>query len=823
MADLIPGIAEHRATILVGYGAFGRDVLRRLLTSAAPRGALRWEVQAGGVAPDERHLQDLGLLWVPDRTVVASHDGREGADGSASEMMRDLFDQIRTVGEPSDEMFEREISGAADLLLASAGRAERDDPLPLGLDVIVLARPTDRETLGTLDRLLVRGMDALANHANLRRAVRTGAVLNYISIFDFENYWDNSGNGQAIRRAVHGSVQQWERRRSAQRPSFGRFYLVDGHTADGTRSAAVRIDETSLFLEFLLFEGHRAGDLKRIYEPLPTESPVATFGIRLFERSAGLLKYLAAARFGVGWLEYLCGRGSSASKETSALHQLLSKYRPEKIDALLDAPALRSKADRELVAIEEDLARISVDLPDWPQQIRERYSEAMERLRSNLSAAAHERLAEVVAGSLAHFGDELRVAVEADLHHATTPLTAGDVLAILDDSLRALNQLPETQPPSPSDDEGVFRRVTELHAAYRRFHADRVDVEGLKWWWPLLAVTLAAGLTPMLHELLSDIPRPDAMQFLLDRAYSLLQSANRPAVLGTLLFAAGWGIGGLGVQRGIERRIERARRFYTDYRQGRFIDRLRSGLTSGGALRHVIDRHVDRVLIEMERSARDVAIRELTRVRDRIRERCREMSWLSGQLRDFLRMNGIRREDLTPDDGKLVRSTTGIRYTLESGEDLQAMMRSNQPTEGRFRSAQIDRKPLQDWDERYSSEFLTPLDFAGRLAREYRDPYEQELTQPGVGPHQQRLIDELRRFLTRRFHPAFQFHMQDGLPPERHYGLLPSLWRQFFDVRTSFSALRIDEASTIPTNDTGRLYLLWLQTGVEPGCLTGSP
>ncbi|HEX6158930.1 MAG TPA: hypothetical protein VF111_02110, partial [Thermoanaerobaculia bacterium] len=155
MNDLSSTVPGQRATILVGYGAFGLEVLRRLLASTAPRGVLTWEEPRGGGGPCERHLQDLALLWFPDPLVAASEqtDPEQSRQEIALEMMRDLFDQIHTIrGDlPSEILFAEELSKAADTLLSASGRAGRTGALPLGLDVIVLARPTSREVLGTLD------------------------------------------------------------------------------------------------------------------------------------------------------------------------------------------------------------------------------------------------------------------------------------------------------------------------------------------------------------------------------------------------------------------------------------------------------------------------------------------------------------------------------------------------------------------------------------------------------------------------------------------------------------------------------------------------
>ena len=277
----MPDLNANRATILVGFGAFGLDVLRRLLASTAPRGVLRWEEPRGGGGPSERHLQGLGLLWLPDPLATADEFERMDARaGSALEMMRDLYRQIREVGSDSGhDGLAQALVQSAETLLSAAGRAGRDDALPLGLDVIVLARPTSREVIGTLDRMLLPGMEMLANNANLHRAVQGTEALNFLAVFDFENYWDRSEKARTVRKALHASVDFWQRRRSADKSAFGRLYLVDDRTDDGIREPSHRIDEISLFLEFLLFEGLRDGELRRLYQAAGAhESAVATFG-----------------------------------------------------------------------------------------------------------------------------------------------------------------------------------------------------------------------------------------------------------------------------------------------------------------------------------------------------------------------------------------------------------------------------------------------------------------------------------------------------------------------------------------------------------------
>ncbi|MEE8523278.1 MAG: hypothetical protein V3T72_05045, partial [Thermoanaerobaculia bacterium] len=344
-------VTAHRPALLIGYGAFGLDVLRRLLASTAPRGVLRWQGAAGGASAGDRYLSDLALLWVPDRLDLEGQkvDDVDRREGASVEMMRDLYRQIHELEELStpEADLAAAMEAAAEKLLSASDRAARDQVSPLGLDVVVLARPTHPEVVGILDRMVAAGMQRLANNSNLVRAVQGAEALNFVEILDFENYWDRSADGRRIREAVASSVERWQRSRSRRQPAFGRFYLVDGRTRDGIREVRHRLDEISLFLELLLFEGQR-GHLQHLYQSAgPRESPVATFGIRLMERSAGLLSRLAAAHFGIGWLDYLAGDDGKVPDGGGApeLERCLEPYRPARLDGLVGRQQLEQLLD----------------------------------------------------------------------------------------------------------------------------------------------------------------------------------------------------------------------------------------------------------------------------------------------------------------------------------------------------------------------------------------------------------------------------------------------------------------------------------------------
>lgn len=819
-------ISPQRATILVGYGELGRDVLRRLLASTALRGVLVWEESHGGADAAERTLRDLALLWVRDRVgSEAPEPEDEGTHGESSfEMMRDLYRQIQEVPEAAslESDFAEALSAAAEKLLSASVRAARRGVLPLGLDVVVIARPTGPEVIGSLDRMLARGMERLANNANLERAVQGSEALSFIEILDFENYWDRSDRGRRVREALHNSVEQWWKRRIDGKPAFSRFYLVDGRTADGIRDAPYRMDEIGLFLELLLFEGQRAGGLQKLYQSQGAiESPLGTFGVRLMERSAGLLSRLAAACFGVGWLAYLAQDGARAGgRPAEHLRVRLAPYQPEELDRLLGRDELRALVDAELAALEAELVAIPFELADWPERVRASHEKALRRLEARLSERVRIRMAEIGRDRLAGLAEDLHAGIEEDLHDSRDPVPLGTVLAEVERTLDDLEGTEDASPPGPSAD-ALFARVASVHAGYLRFAWDRVSPERLRRLWPALGVALSAVLTPLAGELLADVPKPSSLQLFQTRAWELLQWIAKPPVVGTLLFLAAWGLGAWLLQRSVAARIDRARRFFSDPQRGRFVERLRQGLEPGGALRSPVDQALDRMVRDMSISVRGEVRRELTRTASVLRERRRELLWLREQLRELLRLHGLSAEDRQGDLDHALRNGTGIRHALERAEDFEGMLRGNPANVERFRSTQGAQSPFLGWDRQYSRAFLHPIAFLDGLSRIYKDPFQQELALPGTGPEQQRRADELLEFLRRQgsFDLAFQWKAQAGVSPDRRFCLLPAIWRQLPGILPALSDLRVSEEAILPGSDVARAYLLRVQTGVEPKCL----
>ncbi|MFO1429788.1 MAG: hypothetical protein U1F76_06565 [Candidatus Competibacteraceae bacterium] len=826
-ATATPG-PVHRTTLLVGYGNFGLDALRRFLASTATRGVLVWE-ESTGADSNERRLCDLALLWIRDPFETGGSGTNEESilEGSHIELMRDLYQQIQTVEQAgAKSAFEEAMEAAARVLLDAATRAARRENLPLGLDVIVLARPGNPAVIGRLTPLLVAGLERLHQYATqLQRAVTGAAALNFIQILDFANYWQRSDQGQQIRVAVQGAVERWQQRRQEGRPTFGRIYLVDGHTADGIRDERQRIDEISLFLEFLLFEGQRGGELQPLYQALsPQEPPVATFGIRLLERSAGLLSRLAAARFGIDWLDYLAGDDTlRLAAEPVELRRQLAPYRAAELEHLVKGEGLWTELYRQLERLTQELAGLQVDLPDWPQQIQTRYEQAIRRIESELATQVHNHMQTLSRDQLANLPAALHTGIDAALHHERQPTPLGAVIREVEAAVTELEQAPVGIPPTAGGSAAALAEFATLHRAYRRFQQEQVDADGLISWWPLFALVLSLGLSPVLAEVVDALAKPDATaHFLVQGAYASARwLVAHPPLLIITLWLLFWGVGAKLFQRGIRGRIQRARRFWHEPERGRLVDRLRALLRPDGGLGKPLVGFLERLLQDMALSLRSEVSRELGRVLKRLQERRRELTWLREQLREFLKLYGLNPTIQSEEWTRLHQETTGIRYAVEQYQDFQRMLQTNPPSPERFLSTQAERRPFTGWEQRYSAVFLYPLRFIDELSRQYRDPFLEELAKPGLGNEQVVRSQEFRAFLKRygTFALAFSWKAQAGVPVDRLYCLLPRIWLGLQGSRDALTDLGIVERNMLVGEDVARAYLLRLQLGVETACL----
>lgn len=824
--------SSRRATLILGYGSFGREVLERLLASAVPRGELAWEEPQLGADANERSLRDLALVHVPDR--MAGVAGEQAAAG----LLGDIYRQIVALDEDASEArLTQIVSEVAERMLSATARAGRPEALPLGLDVIVLARPEAPEALGLLDRLLVPAFETLANNANLMRSARGAEALCFVEILDFDNYWDRSSAGLAVRRATVSSVEQWQRRRSTGLGAFGRVYLVDGRTADGIRDRRHRVDETSLFLELLLFEGQRGGELQSLWQASSLgEPPLGTFAVRSLERSGGLLRRLAAARFAVDWLEHLAAGDAASGGER--LSQRLAPFRLSALEALLNGDALRVRLAGQLESLEQALLRAWREAPEQPDRVVAHYRQAAQEITTDLSGEVAQRFDLLRRERLEPLRSTLQEAVVETLHHEREPARLGAVIERLETieeeldphsektEARSLEELPEDEPTGgviPAD--ATSESFNQLAARYLAFRRRRASTQDLRQVWPLLAVSVAAGLTPILSQLLSDLPAPSGSLAWLGWAHGALVACARPVLLGPLLFVLGW-ILGRGVFQGIiDRKQDRAERFFVDAERGRLIDLLRRELASQGVLGKPLHAELEGSLDDMLLAAREHLHRELRRVINRLEVRRREMLWLRGEMLDFLAQHGV---DLAQGWHRLdreQRDATGIRCSVERAADFERVLASNPPTAERFRSVQADQRPFRQLFETYSDAFLYPLEFVDRLSALYHPARQAEAPGEGISPAEASGLDQAEQDLLDFLHDrgahglAFAWQAQEGVPAARRLCLLPEAWRRLPSALRRLSEQGIGGERVLHAAGGATAYLLSLQSGVSSQCL----
>ena len=531
--------------------------------------------------------------------------------------------------------------------------------------------------------------------------------------------------------------------------------------------ASERVDEISLFLELLLFEGQRADDLQRLYQSQPGEPPLATFGVRQLERSSGLLRRLAAATYAASggtsdsdWLSYLAAGDlpPDGAPGPGSLERNLRHYRREKLEAGLDVDRLRQTLKDRFAQLETTfLVGLPFEHSEWPRQVRERYDRVSVDLRLLLSHEAGERMAKVREQPLSQLAERLQRGIDEELHDPRDPLPLGRVI----DGLEALRkELDEPVPVvEPSDEKAVvatFDELTVLHRAYRAFRVDHVHVGGLAGWWLLFALVLSGALIQPLGRLLADVPQPppEAVTWW-GFAATFAVRLTDPLLLATLLFLGLWAFGLLIVQRRVALHFDHAERTYCDPHQGRFAGRLRAALRSGGPLRAPLENFLERIARDLVVHVRSEVRRELDRALDRLHRRRREIRWLHQQLLEFRKMHGgdetalprgaLSRGGRSRPGGvpagtldAISRQGSAVRHTMSQESDFKQLLERRPASLERFRASQAEHQPFARWSATYCDTFLDPLAFLDHLSQDTPDAFESELRAPGSGGEQRR-------------------------------------------------------------------------------------
>src|SRR5262245_53382343 len=172
---------SQHPTILIGYGAYGLQVMRDFLASAAARGALVWDDDSVG-SLNERKLRSLSLLWVRDTLDLPGDSGYTGLIvESGYELMDDLYAQVEEIEGTLDEI-RTGLADAADREKRRLLDARRRTEPHSGLDVIILAQPSREEVVGSLRDLVEPAMLRLHADPNFSTVQEGGGdtLLNFI-------------------------------------------------------------------------------------------------------------------------------------------------------------------------------------------------------------------------------------------------------------------------------------------------------------------------------------------------------------------------------------------------------------------------------------------------------------------------------------------------------------------------------------------------------------------------------------------------------------------------------------------------------------------
>jgi hypothetical protein len=812
----------QRATILIGCGTFGREVLRRLLVTAALRDLLRWETDGDELLGSRRRLAGWELFCLADRepAVDRRRDFSGLFDDTHLEVLRDVEGQLQDVGiggELGAELVAGVEAAARRLLAPPRGATGAGDWLP-GLDLIVVAHLADREAMGRLDALMTQVFVALGRLGTLQRGPAGGGAVAAVALLDVDNYWDSSPNAQALRQTLAERVSGWETERQRGGTTFGRVYMSGEVARQSVRPPELRIDEASLLLELLLFEGRRREGLQRLFQPLPVHEPsLGTFGIRLFERNHALVAQLAAARFAIPWLRYLAGDAPADGERPSpAPAARLAPFHPQRLDQLLGWEEVPGMVAAELASVEGELIAIDSEREDWAAVAAARCEHRTAALHAKLAEAAG-RAGERLSAELARFPAALDSAVTAALGDAHRPLPLGALLAELA-PLRAATLAMPAAPVEPGAElGGLGPAPAALASHYRQARDERLS--GGQWRGLLATLSLLAAMsgTYFLRDALADLQAvgPPSQPALARLAPTLEVLAKAPvASLALLLLAAAFFFGPL--RAAVQRRLGRDERSFADPRQGRLVDALRAPLADGGAVNRSFTAAAEQLRRDLAVNAATTVGRELDRVVRRLEELRREALWLGEQLAQFLALYGLGIEGRDGDDQPLRRDRTGIRQRAERGDEIAALLRAFPPEPALYRSLQAERWVFADWRQPARSLLLRPLEFLQSLGQRFRSGRD------AIGAetdHQQLLA-----FLAARGGPplAFDWREREGVPPAERLALLPRRWAALDGVRSRLLDVQVDSGRVIESDEGARAYLVSVRLGLRPELLRES-
>lgn len=679
-------------TILIGYGEFGFRIFRSLLAWSAAGGHVEWElVSAADTEAAPRRLKNLSLMWLEDDIGAkgqAFDVDREG--GLDAPILRDFKDEIQRC---TRKDFVRRSCDEAKRLL------ERGTGGGLGLDIVLLARPTERSVFGNLSELLRPLFEQLGEFPQLRWQSQAAHRLQAIQILDLGEFW--SSPDPAMKEGLRAYTSDWEERYQRTDASFSRTFLI-GEDADAHKNKPQhRIDEVVLFLEFQLFSGHRRQVLKRAFaRDRKDEGPFGTFSIRLFEWNSGLIRRSAAARFGAGWMEHLLKPDPAAGGGMLNWARDLVRARNPG-GGVSDAVSVPPVVGQALA--------LPMGVPTWPDQVDDLI--VAWRLTEREVEAAPELSGD--DRNLTPVSDLLLQEITDGLHSEGSPIGLKPMQERVATLAKALSKTLEQSTRRREDGPGR-EDLRKLHRQYRSFVAGQIEIRGIRAWWPLYAVICAVGVIPLAQDALKGVPVPgtttsgawDRFLTALTEYSHALGAPHWSSVVSTLLccFLA-FRIG----HRAVEPRAHRARSFWEHPTRGRLGWMVARMVSPPLGRRGAVDEAgfpVTSDTIELLDAAQ--------RYGEPLARRVEEVRWLRGQLRSFLAERGLIGDGAAGSTVDPWQST--VRSSGGDQEEYDRLLAKRPPSSDYFRDAQRSLAVFAGWHRPYMDRFLRPLEFLDLLA-----------------------------------------------------------------------------------------------------------
>jgi hypothetical protein len=786
-------------SILIAFGAYGMRMLRNFLASAATRGVLVWDEEGVVGSLNERRLQALSLFWIPEK--IGSRDGQPAENAqfeSDYELMDDLFRQIEVMDGTFADIrtaLEEGVDTEKKRLLDPRRHGETNMP---GLDVFILAQPTSQDMIGLVRNLTEPSMSKLASDPSFETAHAT-SLLNFIQIFDFEDYW--APRMEPVREALRRMIDENRGAISSGRPTVGRMYIFDGNTAAGRRTAISRQQEAILFLEFLLLEDLRVHpDAKAFFErQYANMPPLCSIGIRVVERSSGLLRRLAAAAFARSWLDYLVTT-QSIDKQDSPFFDLVKPFRDDNLGRIVGEQEMRSAARMEISQVESALLALSADQADWEERLRELATRQTESAIQRLSRKSGEQSATPSRVALKNFRDEIEQNITSAMQQRSPALTLGSVideLQSLEDEFAsvALEAKPSEDRPAPST--APFVEASRMQREYFLYRSRQVQTAAMKTtWWPRIAIFFAVAFSPLMMRGFANGPMND-----------LMPSWVLAPLCALILGAVFWYFGRQFMQPALSSTAERARAFYTDHERGRLSERVRQVANSGNVAGR-IEGYADLLVYGTKQYVLGALTDEIRRARLALIQRRDEVQWLRLQVGEFLRSNQVDDRNYPPrfEDGRV---PSDVRFSLERTNDLTAVAESVPRNTDRFREQVGVRRLFDSWSRSYCDTFLHPIQFLDQLSTSFADKFEIDESET------RRRAAQIATFLQRDVGVpvCFQWLVSDGLPAMDRGSLFPTSWQRFPGVKNALAQSGFAK-HTLDTSSSERLYLIQYMLGI---------